>query len=66
MTLGKENNSLNTSPKVSSPKKLERKNLFGGNKGDSVSGGNSSIRKRSRIVDKSGDRSKAPIPKKLT
>ena len=64
MTLGKEENS-STSPKVTSPKKLERKNLFG-NKGDGVSGGGSSIRKRSRIVDKSGDRSNAPIQKKIS
>jgi hypothetical protein len=58
--LGKEENS-STSPKVTSPKKLERKNLFGNKDGASVSNGGSSIRKRSRILDKSATRSDAPI-----
>jgi hypothetical protein len=49
LTLGKN-------AKVASPSRVERKNLFGGNKGDSVSNGASSMKKRSRIVDKSGER----------
>jgi len=50
--LGNES-SPSTSPKVTSPSKNERKNLFGGSKQDDVSGGASSKKKRSRIVDKS-------------
>ena len=51
MTLGKEERPITNPIVKSSPKKLSNKNLFGENKGDNVSGGASSNRKRSRIVD---------------
>jgi hypothetical protein len=62
LTLGNESKS--TSPKVTSPTKLERKNLFGGNnKSDDISGTASSKRKRSRIVDKSESRNNIELIK---
>ena len=55
MTLGKEESAIKIPTVNTTPKRLEKKNMFGGNKSDAVSGGASSYRKRSRIVDKTGE-----------
>ena len=55
MTLGKEESAIKHPTVNTTPKRLEKKNMFGGNKSDAVSGGASSYRKRSRIVDKTGE-----------
>ena len=61
MTLGKEESAIKHPTVNTTPKRLEKKNMFGGgNKSDAVSGGASSYRKRSRIVDRTGEARNLP------